>query len=83
MNSENAAVLDERSGMVFPYADHDDVSRGSVSRDVSAELRPALLTPYRFTEEHEHEHRGFEGVVGWLSPMPIMTMCRWGVCHRM
>jgi formate hydrogenlyase transcriptional activator len=62
MNSENAAVLDERSA--FPYADHDDVSLGSVSPDVSAELRPALLTPYRFTEEHEHERKGFEGIVG-------------------
>jgi len=64
MNSENAAVLDERSGMAFAYADHDDVSLGSVSPDVSAELSPALLTPYRFTEEHEHERKGFEGIVG-------------------
>jgi formate hydrogenlyase transcriptional activator len=64
MNSENAAVLDERRGMAFPYADHDDVSLGSVSPDVSAELSPALLTPYRFTEEHEHERKGFEGIVG-------------------
>jgi formate hydrogenlyase transcriptional activator len=64
MNSENAAVLDERSGMAFPYADHDDVSLESVSPDVSAELSPALLTPYRFTDEHEHEHKGFEGIVG-------------------
>jgi formate hydrogenlyase transcriptional activator len=64
MNSENAAVLDERSGMAFPYAGHDDVSLGSVSPDVNAKLRPALLTPYRFTEGPEHEHKGFEGIVG-------------------
>jgi formate hydrogenlyase transcriptional activator len=64
MNSENAAVLDERSGMAFPYAGHDDVSLGSVSPDVNAKLRPALLTPYRFTEAPEHEHKGFEGIVG-------------------
>jgi len=64
MNSENAAVLDERSGMAFPYAGHDDVSLGSVSPDVNAKLRPALFTPYRFTEGPEHEHKGFEGIVG-------------------
>jgi formate hydrogenlyase transcriptional activator len=64
VNSENAAVLDERRGVAFPYADHDDVSLGSVSPDVSVELRPALLTAYRFTEEHENEHKGFEGIVG-------------------
>ncbi len=64
MNSGNAAVLDEHNGMAFPYADHDEVSLGSVSPDVSAELPPALLTPYRFTEEHEHERKGFEGIVG-------------------
>src|SRR5579862_1211970 len=64
MNSENPAVLDERSGMAFAYADHDDVSLERVPPDVSAELRPALLTPYRFTEEQEHERKGFEGIVG-------------------
>jgi formate hydrogenlyase transcriptional activator len=64
VNNENAAVLDERNGLVFPYADHDGVSLGNGSPDVSAKLRPALLTPYRFTEEHEREHKGFEGIVG-------------------
>jgi formate hydrogenlyase transcriptional activator len=64
VNNENAAVLDERNGLVFPYADRDGVSLGNGSPDVSAKLRPALLTPYRFTEEHEREHKGFEGIVG-------------------
>src|SRR5580698_951650 len=64
MNSESTAVLGEHNGMAFPYADYDDVSLGSVPPDVSAELRPALLTPHRFTEELEHERKGFEGIVG-------------------
>jgi formate hydrogenlyase transcriptional activator len=64
VNNENAAVLNERNGLVYPYADHDGVSLGNGSPDVSAKLRPALLTPYRFTEEHEREHKGFEGIVG-------------------
>src|SRR6202034_2661964 len=77
MNSENAAVLDERSEMAFPYADYDDVSLGSVPPDVSAELRPALLTPYRFTEEHEHEHKGFEGIVGSsVALMEVLDLVR-------
>jgi len=77
MNSEGAAVLDERNGMAFPYADHDDVSLGSVSPDVSTELRPALLTPYRFTEEHEHEHKGFEGIVGSsVALMEVLDLVR-------
>jgi len=64
MNSENVPVLDERSGMAFPYADYNDVSLGSASPDVSAKLRPALLTPHRFAQQHEHEHKGFGGIVG-------------------
>src|ERR1700722_14236460 len=64
MNSESTAVLGEHNGMAFPYVDYDDVSPGSVPPDVSAELRPALLTPHRFTEELEHERKGFEGIVG-------------------
>jgi formate hydrogenlyase transcriptional activator len=61
MNSENTAVLGEHSGMAFPY---DDASLRNGSADMSAEILPALLTPHRFTEEHEHERKGFEGIVG-------------------
>jgi len=74
MNSEDAAVLDEYSEMAFPY---DDASLRNGSPDMSAEFLPALLTPYRFTEEHEHECKGFEGIVGSSSAlMGVLDLVR-------
>jgi formate hydrogenlyase transcriptional activator len=74
MNSEDAAVLDEYSEMAFPY---DDASLRNGSPDMSAEFLPALLTPYRFTEEHEHECTGFEGIVGSSSAlMGVLDLVR-------
>ncbi len=64
MNSQNVAVSDERSATTFPYANYDDPSRGDGSPDLSTGLHPALLTPYRFTEEREREREGFEGIIG-------------------
>jgi formate hydrogenlyase transcriptional activator len=63
MNSENE-VLNESNAMAFRYADHEDVSLGNGLPHLSAKLRTAFLTPYKFTEEHEHERKGFEGIVG-------------------
>jgi transcriptional regulator with GAF, ATPase, and Fis domain len=63
MNSQNVAVSDEHNGTAFPY-DHDDSSLGDGSPDLSTGLHSALLTPYRFTEELEHQREGFEGIVG-------------------
>src|SRR5580658_3535488 len=77
MNTESTAVLDEHNGIAFPCADHEDASLGSVSPDVSAELGPALLTPYRFSEEREHEHKGFEGIVGTSAAlMEVLDLVR-------
>ena len=54
MNSQNAAVWDERSGTAFPYVDHDDPSLGDGSPDLRAPFMPtanartALLAPAMF-----------------------------------
>jgi formate hydrogenlyase transcriptional activator len=62
MNSENVAVSDERNETAFRCADQDDPSLGDGTPDVSVVV--ANPTPYQFTEEREHEHEGFEGIVG-------------------
>ena len=67
MNSQNAAVWDERSATAFPYADHDDPSVGSP--DLGAGLHSAHLMPYRFAGERERERVGFEGIVGSSSAL--------------
>ena len=64
MNSQNVAVWDERSGTAFRDADHDDLSLGDGSPDLSTGRRSAPLAPCRFTDEREHECEGFEGIVG-------------------
>ena len=65
MSSENVAVSDERDGTAFPYADQDDPSLGNSALDVSTEVMHSRLSAsYRFIEEGEREHEGFEGIVG-------------------
>jgi formate hydrogenlyase transcriptional activator len=64
MNRENVAVSDERNGTAFRYAYHDDPSLGDGSPDLGTGLQSAHLAPYRFTDEHECERVGFEGIVG-------------------
>jgi len=64
MNSQNAAVSDERNGTAFHYADHDEPSLGDGSPHLSTGMHSPLLTPYRFTDERECERVGFKGIVG-------------------
>jgi formate hydrogenlyase transcriptional activator len=76
MNSENA-VSSESNGVAFRYADHEGVSLGKGLPDVSAKLRTAFLSPYKFTEEYSHEHKDFGGIVG-SSPalMEVLNLVR-------
>jgi transcriptional regulator with GAF, ATPase, and Fis domain len=64
MNSQNVAVWDERNATAFRYVDREDPSLGDGSPHLSTGVHPALLTPYRFTDERECQREGFEGIVG-------------------
>ena len=47
MNSQNAAVWDERSATAFPYADHDDPSVGFTGSECGATLGTLDALPIR------------------------------------
>jgi transcriptional regulator with GAF, ATPase, and Fis domain len=77
MSSQDVAVWDERSAAASPYADYDDSSLGDASPDLSTGLHPALLTPYRFTEEPERERKGFENIIGSsVALMEVLDLVR-------
>jgi len=62
MNSEIVAVSGERNGTPFGFTDHDNPSLGNGTPDVRAVA--VNSAPYRFTEERDHGHDAFEGIVG-------------------
>jgi formate hydrogenlyase transcriptional activator len=77
MNSQNVAVSDKHHVTAFFYANHDDLSLEHGSPDISNGVGSAHLAAYRFTEEQEREHVGFEGIVGSSEPlMEVLDLVR-------